>query len=246
MSSSEHTPVKRWGTIFTGPDPAGEHTLAQLEGSRNSPRWDEKTEVEYLARVRARAEKKARDILSTASQQADALRQEAHRQGYEEGMAQARQELEDFRAATGDSVAAVLGAIRAQCTTVFDSWRSTLIALLRTSVQRAVGMHLSQERNALLEAMFSKAAEALDNRRVLTIRCNPEDAPAVEDIVAAAKERMPELKRWNVLADNTVQPGGLSIDNNNGMAQSTPENRLAILDEILSQVELPATPPEHS
>lgn len=244
MSSSNESPAKRWGTIYMGPGPMSERTLGQLEDGRNSPRWDEKTEAEYLARVRARAEEKARTILEAAHAEAARLREEAHKVGYQQGIEQAQQELEEFRTTMGDSVSAVLGAIQAQCTSVFDTWRQDLVTLLRACVQRAVGMQLSQERKALLEAMFTKAAEALDSHRILTIRCNPDDAPAVEDIVNTAKERMAGLERWSVKSDNSIQPGGLVIDNNDGMASCTVEGRLAVVDDILSQLELPAEGPE--
>jgi len=243
MSSSDESPAKRWGTIYMGPGSMRERTLSQLESGRNSPRWDEDTEAEYLARVRARAEEKARIILETAHSDAARLREEARRQGYQQGIEQAQQELEEFRATMGDSVSAVLGAIQAQCTSVFNAWRQDLVTLLRACVQRSVAMQLSQQREAVLEAMFTKAAEALDSRRVLVIRCNPEDTPAVEDIVDTAKERMAELERWTVKPDDSVQPGGLVIDNNEGMASCTVESRLAVVDEILSQLELPADDP---
>lgn len=246
MSSSNDAPAKNWGTIFMGPGPMSERTLTQLEDNRNSPRWDENTEAEYLARVRARAEEMARSILDKANADAVRMREEAIQQGYEEGINRAQRELEEFRATMGDSVSAVLGAIQGQCSSVFSEWRQDLVTLLRASVQRAVGMQLADERAAVLESMFTQAAQALDARRSLTIRCNPEDAPAVEDIVNTAKERMHELERWSVKGDATVQPGGLFIENNDGMASSTVEGRLAVVDEILAQLELPADGPAGS
>jgi flagellar assembly protein FliH len=54
---------------------------------------------------------------------------------------------------------------------------------------------------------------------------------------------MAELERWTVKPDDSVQPGGLVIDNNEGMASCTVESRLAVVDEILSQLELPADDP---
>ncbi|MFV0422588.1 FliH/SctL family protein [Oleidesulfovibrio sp.] len=246
MSSSNDTSAKNWGTIYMGPSPMSERTLTQLEDNRNSPRWDENTEAEYLARVRARAEEMARSILDKANADATRIRQEAKQHGYEEGITQAQQELDEFRTTMGDSVSAVLGAIQAQCTSFFNDWRQELVILLRACVQRAVALELSAERQALLEAMFTKAAQALDSRRVLTIRCNPEDAPAVEDIVNTAKERMHELERWSVKPDATVQPGGLVIENADGMASCTVQGRLAVVDEILSQLQLPSDGPDGS
>ena len=79
-----------WGTIFMGPGPSMETTLERVEAGGPSLAWTTETEAEYLARVREKATVKAKEILLAAQTEADALREQAHAQGYEAGLDQAQ------------------------------------------------------------------------------------------------------------------------------------------------------------
>ncbi len=254
MSSSDSGKPERWGTIFMGPTPFAETTLAGVEGARQRPLWDETTEQEYMERVRAKAEAMARDVLTKANDtlakarsDADAMRAAAHEEGrnagYAEGMEQAHQELEEFRAGMGESVSAVLSAIQGQCSSIFAAWRSDLVELMRAAVERSVGVVVDAERAAMLETLFVKSVQALESRRTLTVRVNPEDEPAVSDIIAATKDRFPGLEAWSVRGDAAIGPGGMVVESRDGMVDNTIETRHRIIEEVLAGLILPEDRP---
>lgn len=238
MSSSDGE-AKRWGTIYMGPGPMDEATITDLEGTRR-PLWDERTEVEYMERVREKAAARAREVLDEARREADALRAKAHEEGYAAGLDAARAELDEFRVGMGDSVAAVLQAIQGQCSAIFGTWREDLVALLRASVERYTGVVLAEERAEVLRALFVQAAQALDSRRHLIIRVNPEDEAAVADMVQAARERLAGLESWTVRGDASMAPGGLVVESDDGMADNRMETRRAVIEEVLAHLTLPA------
>lgn len=254
MSSSDSGKPERWGTIFMGPSPFAETTLTGMEGANPRPLWDESTEEEYMARVRAKAEARAREVLDKAAEvlaqaraEAEVLRAAAHEQGrndgYAEGMAQAQHELDEFRAAMGESVSAVLSAIQGQCSSIFAAWRGDLVDLMRTAVERSVGLVVDAERAAVLETLFVKSVQALEQRRTLTIRVNPEDEPAVADIIAATKDRFPGLEAWSVRGDAGIGPGGMVVESRDGMVDNTIETRRRIIEEVLAGLTLPEDRP---
>jgi flagellar assembly protein FliH len=250
MSSSDSGKPERWGTIFMGPSPFAETTLAGVEGANPRLLWDERTEAEYMERVRARAEAMARDVLAKANDvlaqarmEAEVIRAAAHDEGYEAGMAQAHRELEEFRAAMGESVSAVLSAIQGQCSSIFAAWRGDLVGLLRAAVERSVGLTVDAERAAVLDTLFVKSVQALENRRTLTVRVNPEDEPAVSDIIASTKERFPGLEAWNVRGDAAIGPGGMVVESRDGMVDNTIETRRRIIEEVLAGLALPEDRP---
>ncbi len=250
MSSSDSGKPERWGTIFMGPSPFAETTLAGVEGASQRPLWDERTEAEYMDRVRARAEAMARDVLAKANDvlaqarmEAEVIRAAAHDEGYEAGMVQAHGELEEFRAAMGESVSAVLSAIQGQCSSIFAAWRGDLVGLLRAAVERSVGLAVDAERAAVLETLFVKSVQALENRRTLTVRVNPEDESAVADIIASTKERFPGLEAWNVRGDAAIGPGGMVVESRDGMVDNTIATRRRIIEEVLAGLALPEDRP---
>ncbi len=227
---------KKWGRVFMG---MRESSLSDAEQRRNNA-WSEKDEEAYLARVRGKAEAKAREILEKAQQEADAMRQAAQEEGYNNGLAQAQAELEEFRAAMSNSGSAVLGAIESEAGAIFQTWREDLVALLQLSVEKALGLQLQADRRAVLESLYTQAVQTLESHRSLTVRCNPEDAPVVEDIITLTQERHPELAGWKVKADSTISPGGLIVESESSLADNRVESRVKAVMQALNHLFIPA------
>ena len=237
-SAGSPDPLKTWGTIFMGPGPMGETTLEGVSGAQNSG-WDAATEALYLERVRAKATTLAQDILERARAEADSLRAQARAQGHEEGLTQARQELDEFRANMGDSASAVLRAIEAQSGSVLADWKDDLVAILRLAVTRITGLTLADDRAAVLQTLYLDAVKRFDDHRRLTIYVNPEDEAAVADIILAAKERVPGLEAWSVKPDPDLAPGGLRIESASSLADNSLAAREKAVNDILDGLEIP-------
>ncbi len=236
MSLSDAGKPREWGAVYMGTSTL---SLASVEGE-TSQAWTAADEEAYLERVRAKAAAMAASLIEDARREADFIRQQARDEGYNEGMRGAEAELEDFRVAMGDSVSAVLSAIKGQSAAISARWREELVTLLRLAVEKGVGMALVEDRFAVLENCYVQAVSALENRRSLIIRVNPEDEPAIADIVAVTQARYPDLKAWSVKADPGVAPGGLVVESDDSLADNRVEKRVALVNEILRELTLPA------
>lgn len=235
MSLSDKNSSRRWGAVYMG---GATMSLAGVEGEKN-PNWTEADEAEYLDRVRRKAAEMAAGLVEEARAEAETIRETARAEGHAEGMAQAEQEVQEFQSAIGESVSAVLGAIEGQCSAIFAAWREDLVALLRIAAEKAVGMPLVEDKARLLEEIYIQSVSALENRRNLVIRVNPEDEPAIADIVAMTQGRFPDLKAWSVKGDAAVSPGGLVVESDDSLADNRLEKRAALVNEILRNVTLP-------
>ncbi|MDR2050684.1 MAG: flagellar assembly protein FliH [Deltaproteobacteria bacterium] len=224
-----------WGRIFV------DGRMAELGGvERGRSRvWTEKEERDYLEAVRRKAEDKAREILLAAENEARVLRAQARDEGYAAGLEQAKLEQAELRASMGEMTREVLSAIQEQRGKIFQQWRDDLIALLRLAVEQGMGLVLREERRAVLEAFYLQAVRNLESGRSLTVKCNPEDAPAVEDIIGCAKERFPELLQWKVLGDPGVEPGAVVVESESSLAVNTVEGRKAAILKALESLTLP-------
>ena len=237
MSLSDDSSVKReWGNIYMGLNTL---TLDAVEGER-SRNWTPSDEAAYLERVRAKAAEKAALIMAEARQQAETLYVEARETGYAEGLSQAEEELEEFRTSMAGSVSAVLAAIQGQGASATAKWREELVEILRIAVEKGIAMTLNDDRRALLEALYVQSVTALENRRNLVIHVNPEDEPAIADIVSVTLNKYPDLKAWSVRSDPSVSPGGLKVESDSSLTDNRLEKRAAIVDEILATLRLPS------
>ena len=235
MSLSDDDKSVKWGTVYMG---GAAYSLENLEGERNH-NWTEADEAAYLDRIKAKATEMAAKILDDAKREAEAIRNQAREQGYNDGMSQAEQEIEEFQTAVSGSVSAVLSAIEGQCSAIFANWRDDLVTLLRLAAEKAVGMPLADDKARLLESVYTQSVAALENRRNLVIRVNPEDEPAIADIVAMTQARFPDLKAWSVKGDPGVSPGGLIVESDDSLADNRVEKRAALVNEILGSLSLP-------
>ena len=230
-----------WGTIFMGPGPSMETTLERVEAGGPSLAWTTETEAEYLARVREKATAKAKEILLAAQTEADALREQAHAQGYEAGLDQAQAELEEFRQGMGASVAAVLGAIEGNAPRIAAAWREELVNLTRLCVETAVNRELSEERAALLAGLFDGAVAKMAAAQRISIVVNPEDEPAVADMLDAAGQDGEQT--FTVRGDASLAPGSLVLESDDSRVDNSLTARRALVENILAQLSVPADTP---
>ena len=188
------------------------------------------------AQERAAAELAA---AAAAREEAEGIREAAHDEGFQAGMEQAGDELREFRADLGQSLAVVLRAIDAQRQAIGDSWREELVELVRTAVGAGTGWLLDKEHEAILRSLVLEALNLLEDRATVTVRVNPEDEATVSDMFMAARERAPELKQWIVNGDAAVERGGLVAESVSGSVDSRREHFRELVDGILNHLALP-------
>ena len=226
----------KWGRVFMDNKVSDLHDFEQ----RRSQAWSDQDQTEYLERVRQKAEEMARGILQAAQSEAKDIRDKAHEEGYAAGLAQAEEELVELRSSMGDTVQVVLGAIEGQAASVHAAWREDLAALVRLAVEKGLGITLAEERAKVLEALFEQAVANLESARRVVVRCNPEDAGAVEDIIAMAKEKYPDTSSWAVRGEAAIDPGGILVESESSLANNTIGSRRAAIEKVLEGLNLPA------
>ncbi|MCL1915918.1 MAG: FliH/SctL family protein [Desulfovibrionaceae bacterium] len=226
---------RSWGRIFMD---SRETRLGEVEWAR-SQNWTEKDESLYLDRVRRKAEERAREVLAAAAAEASVLRAAALEEGYAEGLKKAEREMEELRASMGESTRVVLEAIQERASRLFGEWREDLVALLRLAVEQGIGTVLREDRAEVLENIFVRAVQNLEESRSVIVRCNPEDAAVVEDIIGLSRSKCPSLSAWQVRPDQEAAPGDIMVESESSMAGSSQESRLAAVRKALEGLELP-------
>lgn len=228
--------------------------------------------VEQLNAMLSEAQEQAAGLLAAAAvdaenirQAAEALREEARQdretaaaelenaqniraasydEGYDRGVEQAMLELDEQRAGVDTITLAVLKAIEDQCGTLFASWRAELAALFRQSVETGTAWILDEDRAAILENLLCKSVDMLENQRRISVRANPVDAPAVEEVLNSVRSRFNDLKAWEVKSDDTLAPGGLVVESVSGRVESLAESRREIVEQALRHLTLPESEAE--
>lgn len=230
----DQTDTRKWGRIYM------DNKVSELDSieQRRSQAWSEKDQEAYLERVRQKAEDKAREILQAAQEEASAMREAAYNEGYNSGLRQAEDELNELRSSMGDTVQAVLSMIEGQCSGIYQAWQADLCALVRLAVEKGLAITLAEEKAQVLTNLFEQAVQNLESARQLVVKCSPEDAAAVEDIISLAREKFPEMTGWKVRGEASIEPGGILVESESSLANNTIESRRAAVEKILEGLNL--------
>lgn len=162
-------------------------------------------------------------------------------EGFNAGLERAREEVAQFRANMGASLAEVLQGVHVQCGVIFEGWRKELTELLKVCVEKIAGLVLDEHRRLVLDRLIMDAVRQLGDRRCITLRVRPEDEAAAADLFAAAKERLPDIGQWMVVGDPGLESGGVVAESQSGIVDNRLELYTKLVDDILRRLVLPAT-----
>ncbi len=232
--SSERKPF-RTGRIFMGIDSRGTDPLAPLrDTSTLSPEMEE----EYIRRVKAKAQIAAREIFAKAMSEAEALKQEARDQGYEQGRAAADQELNAHCQNLSCRLNDLLEQMQAAKKTLQVKQSQNMALLLKVALEKILATELEAHKAEVLENLLEEALTRIDSQERVTISCSPKDASFLEDQLARAEQQFPDLAKWVIRPSSAMQKGGLKIESKNGMVDNSIESRYALVREIVEQISL--------
>ena len=283
---------KKWGTIFMGEREASPQQLDAMQEPLLRERAQQQHQEDYLARVRARAEERAREILGAAyaerqkvleeagveaqtrilqltrealalkaqaqeelaqaqaehgkardlREEAEIIRDHAHNDGFQAGMAQAGAELKEFRADVGQMLGNMLQALEAQRHSLGEAWRDELAELARAAVEAGTGWVLQAEHGRILQHLVFSSLQLLEDRATVTVRVHPDDEETVSDLFRAARERVPELSQWIVNGDASIEAGGLVAESVSGSVENLRAHYREMVNGILEYLTLPQRP----
>ena len=283
---------KKWGTIFMGEREASPQQLDAMQEPLLRERAQQQHQEDYLARVRARAEERAREILGAAyaerqkvleeagaeaqtrilqltrealalkaqaqeelalaeaehskardlREEAEIIRDHAHNDGFQAGMAQAGAELKEFRADVGQMLGNMLQALEGQRHSLGEAWRNELAELARVAVEAGTGWILQAEHGRILQHLVFSSLQLLEDRATVTVRVHPDDEETVSDLFRAARERVPELSQWIVNGDASIEAGGLVAESVSGSVENLRAHYREMVNGILEYLTLPQRP----
>lgn len=241
--TSAPDPKKYTGKVVMGMDTPGpdEMTIQEIEGKRKLI-WDEKTDEEYLDRVRTRAQDMAKEIIQHAMLEAEGLRAAAAQEGYKEGKARADAEIQSQVQAMTQKMEDLLGQIGAQGNTIWQQRHDDLVALIKLAVAKTLGIEMEASRVQSLSSLLNQAVEHLESQRKLTIRCAPNDAETLDSMLKDIQNRNPSLRYWSIKPDPNVDAGGVIVEAEDGMVDNTVATRWAGVEPILDELAIAERP----
>jgi flagellar assembly protein FliH len=231
---------KKKRKVILGPDASGltELSLDELEDRGRRNPWNDSTEDEFFDRVRGKAKAKAKEIITMAMSEAEHIKEQAAKEGYAQGSAQAEQELSALIGQKAEALATLLSEARGGTKALWNEYRQDIVALVAMSVEKVLAIEVDQRRREVLGSLLDEALDNVDSQRSLLVKVNPEDAELMQELLAAASKKHGSLSDWQVKPDKAVAQGGVILESDKGMVDNTVASRRDMVCAVFDQLGL--------
>ncbi|MDR1168264.1 MAG: hypothetical protein LBK53_05160 [Heliobacteriaceae bacterium] len=169
-----------------------------------------------------------RNLISRAREEAQSIKESAAKEGYEEGLAQARTDLDEIRNA--------LGAFINAKQEVFDYIAPNLLEIGLDIAQKVIKKEIAQSPAILMENVTEILKGLSRDEAKITIQANPAQAALLKQEIPASAESFGIEAKILIIPDETIYEGGCMITTTNGVIDATIETQLSIISEALKEI----------
>ena len=169
-----------------------------------------------------------RNLISRAREEADAIRESAVKEGYQAGMEQASEELQQIR----ETFATFMNAKQE----VYEQIAPDILEISVDIAQKIIKKEVSEDPQVLVNNIVDVLKSLSKDENKIALRVNPVQVDVV-------KQQVPEIltiagldARVSVLADEEVSEGGCLVTTSNGVVDATVETQLSVICEALKGV----------
>lgn len=183
-----------------------------------------------LAVTAAQRTRDAHDILTLAREEASAIREQAHAEGFEAG----RQEA---LAAAGPAAEALTQAARslaAETEALAQRTEHAAVELALRIAEQALGGALAVDPERVLDVVRGALRRLVERDRVLLL-VNPDDLEVVRDRVGALVGELGGIEHCEVQAERRVPRGGAVVRTEEGEVDATLHTKLQRAREVLER-----------
>ena len=169
-----------------------------------------------------------RNLISRAREEADAIREAAAKEGYQEGLSKAKSDIEELRS----SMSAFFSAKQ----DVFDKISPEIMSISVEIAQKIIKKEISQNPELILESIMMILKGLSKEETKITIRANPSQVNMLKGEVPDMAAQVGLEAKIIVIPDESVMEGGCVVTTTNGVVDATIETQLAIISEALKEI----------
>ena len=169
-----------------------------------------------------------RNLISRAREEAEAIRESAAKEGYQEGLSQSSADMETFRG----SLLEFMNAKQA----VFDKIAPELLSICVEIAKKIIKKELTQSPELILESITSVLKGLSKDEAKIMLKVNPSQVSMLKSEVPLIASKFGLEVKIAVVPDESVTEGGCMMVTTNGVVDATIETQIAIVSEALREI----------
>ncbi len=169
-----------------------------------------------------------RNLISRAREEAQSIKEAAAKEGYQEGLMQAKADIEDVK----NAITSFAGAKQE----VFEYIAPDILEISVEIAQKIIKKELQQDPTIILDNIMEILKGLSKEETKITLRVNPSQVSLLKSEIPNAMSNIGLDAKVLIVPDDTVMEGGCMVTTNNGVIDATIETQLAIISEALKEI----------
>lgn len=169
-----------------------------------------------------------RNLISRAREEAQNIKEAAAKEGYQEGLMQAKADIEDVR----NAITSFAGAKQE----VFEYIAPDILEISVEIAQKIIKKELQQDPTIILDNIMEILKGLSKEETKITLRVNPSQVSLLKSEIPNVMSNIGLDAKVLIVPDDTVMEGGCMVTTNNGVIDATIETQLAIISEALKEI----------
>lgn len=169
-----------------------------------------------------------RNLISRAREEAIAIKEAAAKEGYEEGLNLAKNDISQIK----DAISVFLNAKQE----VYNSIAPDILEISLDIAKKIIKKEMSEDPQVILANIKDIMKGLSKEETKITLKVNPTQSAIIKQEVPEIANSLGLEAKIIVVSDETVMEGGCVLTTTNGVIDATVESQLAIISEVLKEI----------
>ena len=169
-----------------------------------------------------------RNLISRAKEEAAAIKEAAAKEGYQEGLQTAQEDLERVK----ESLSAFFNAKQE----IYDNIATDILEISLDIAKKIIKKESIENPDVILNNIKDIMKGLSKEEAKITLRVNPSQAAMLKNDVPEVADSLGLEAKIIIVADETITEGGCLVTTTNGVIDATIESQLAIISEVLKEI----------
>lgn len=169
-----------------------------------------------------------RNLISRAREEAQNIKEAAAKEGYQDGLSQARADLEDVK----NAITAFLSAKQE----VFEYIAPDIMEISVEIAQKIIKKELQQDPSIILDNITEILKGLSKEETKITLRVNPVQVSLLKAEIPDVLNNVGLEAKVLIVPDETIIEGGCMVTTTNGVIDATIETQLSVISEALKEI----------
>ncbi len=200
-----------------------------LDLSLDNIKFEQREERREGTRRRGYRRTEDRNIVSRAQKDALAIKEEAKKEGYEEGLASAKNDIEDLKSKFKEFFN--------YKTEVYEKVSDCIYEVSMEIARKIINKQVETDKEYIISMIKGVVEEIHKTENKITLKVMPKDVEIVRDKISEIFSGEYFEAKISVIPDNEIKEGGVIVETSNGLIDATLETQLSIIEKALKKQE---------